>query len=104
MSLTERRKAVKAQLAKAVMGHKKRAELTREYRILTAGVLAEKLEAEKGWPRHEPCAQVNPGLWHGWCQTHGRDPTPSDHWTEFDVVEHIVRKQARKPQNTHALP
>ena len=66
--------------------------------------LAEKLEAEKRWPRHEPCAQVNPGLWHGWCQIQGRDPAPSDHWTEFDVVEHIVRKQARKLQDTPALP
>ena len=104
MSLAERRLAVKAQLDRAIMGHKKRAELTREYRILTAGVLAEKLEAEKGWPRHEPCALVNPSLWHGWCQTQGRDPAPSDHWTEFDVVEHIVRKQARKLQDTPALP
>jgi len=104
MSLAERRLAVKAQLAKAVMGHKKRAELTREYRILTAGLLAEKLETEKRWPRHEPCAQVNPGLWHGWCQTQGRDPAPSDHWTEFDVVEHIVRKQSGKLQEALALP
>jgi hypothetical protein len=104
MSLAERRLAVKAQLDRAIMGHKKRTELTREYRILTAGLLAEKLEAEKGWPRLEPCAQVNPGLWTKWCETQGRDPAPSDHWTEFDVVEHIVRKQARKLQDTLALP
>jgi len=104
MSLAERRLAVKSQLAKAVMGHKKRAELTREYRILTAGLLAEKLEADKKWPRHEPCAQVNPLLWLNWCQIQGRDPAPSDHWTEFDVVEHIVRKQARRLQDTSALP
>jgi hypothetical protein len=104
MSLAERRLAVKAQLDRAVIGHRKRAQLTREYTILTAALLAEKLETEKGWPRHEPCAQVNPGLWHGWCQTQGRDTTPSDHWTEFDVVEHIVRKQARNLQNTPALP
>jgi hypothetical protein len=98
MTLQERRKAVKAQLDRAVMNHKKRAQLTREYTILTAGLLAEKLEAEKGWPRLEPCAQVNPGLWTEWCQTQGRDPAPSDHWTEFDVVEHIVRKQSGKLQ------
>lgn len=96
MNLTERRAAVKAELAKAVIGHKKRAELTREYKILTAGLLAEKMEAEKTWPRLEPCSTVNPNLWRQWCEAQGREPQPSDHWTEFDVVKHIVRKQAGK--------
>ena len=96
MSLAERRKAVKAQLDRAVIGHRKRAQLTREYTILTAALLAEKLETEKGWPRLEPCAQVNPNLWRQWCEAQGREPQPSDHWTEFDVVKHIVRKQAGK--------
>ena len=104
MTLQERRKAVKAQLDRAVMGHKRRSQLTREYTILTAAMLAEKLKAEKGWPRLEPCAQVNPVLWEGWCRSQGRDTTPSEHWTEFDVVEHIVKKQARKLQDTPALP
>jgi len=99
MTLQERRKAVKAQLERAVMNHKKRTQLTREYTILTAGLLAEKLKAEKGWPRLEPCAQVNPVLWEGWCGSQGRDPQPSEHWTELDVVEHIVRKQAGKLQD-----
>ena len=98
MTLQERRKAVKAQIDRAVMNHKKRTQLTREYTILTAGLLAEKLKAEKGWPRLEPCAQVNPVLWEGWCRSQGRDPQPSEHWTELDVVNHIVAKQARKPQ------
>ena len=103
MSLTERRSAVKAQLAKAVIGHKKRAELTREYKILTAGLLAEKMEADK-WPRVEPCSTVNPGLWASWCIAQGRSEGPSEIWTEFDVVEHIVRKQSGKLQEAIALP
>jgi hypothetical protein len=104
MTLQERRKAVKAQLDRAVMNHKKRAQLTREYTILTAGLLAEKLEAEKGWPRLEPCAQVNPVLWEGWCRSQGRDTTPSDIWTEADVVNHIAAKAVRTASETPALP
>jgi hypothetical protein len=104
MTLQERRKAVKAQLDRAVMGHKRRSQLTREYTILTAGLLAEKLEAEKGWPRLEPCAQVNPVLWKGWCRSQGRDLTPSDVWTEADVVNHIVAKAVRTASEAPALP
>jgi len=104
MSLAERRNAVKAQLDRAVLGHRKRAQLTREYTILTAALLAEKLETEKGWPRLEPCAQVNPALWEGWCQSQGRDTTPSEHWTEFDVVNHIVRNRVRSASESPALP
>jgi len=104
MSLAERRDAIKAKLDKAKKAHRSTRALQREYEILTAGILAEKLEADKKWPRHEPCAQVNPLLWLNWCQIQGRDPAPSDHWTEFDVVEHIVRKQARRLQDTSALP
>ncbi|CAB4127624.1 hypothetical protein UFOVP95_43 [uncultured Caudovirales phage] len=103
MTLQERRKAVKAQLDKAVTSHKKRAQLTREYTILTAGLLAEKLEAEKTWPRLEPCSTVNPGLWASWCIAQGRSEGPSEIWTEFDVVEHIVRKQAGKLQEAPRL-
>ena len=104
MTIAERRKAVKAQLDRAVLGHRKRAQLTREYTILTAALLAEKLEAEKGWPRLEPCAQVNPALWEGWCRSQGRDTTPSEHWTEFDVVNHIVRNRVRSASEAPALP
>ncbi len=104
MSLAERRKAVKAQLDRAVIGHRKRAQLTREYTILTAALLAEKLEAEKGWPRLEPCAQVNPVLWEGWCRSQGRDTTPSDVWTEADVVNHIAAKSVRTSLEPPALP
>jgi len=104
MSLQERRKAVKAQLDRAVMNHKKRAQLTREYTILTAGLLAEKLEAEKPWPRLEPCAQVNPVLWEGWCRSQGRDTTPSDVWTEADVVNHIAAKAVWTATEVPALP
>ena len=104
MTLTERRAAVKAELAKAVMGHKKRAQLTREYTILTAALLAEKLKAEKRWPRLEPCAQVNPVLWEGWCRSQGRDLTPSDIWTEADVVNHIAAKAVRSASEAPALP
>ena len=96
MSIQERRKAVKAQLDRAVMNHKKRAQLQREFTILTAALLAEKMEAEKKWPRLEPCYQVNPTLWAGWCKAQGRDIIPSEHWTEFDVVNHIAAKAARK--------
>jgi hypothetical protein len=104
MTIAERRKAVKAQLDRAVMGHKRRSQLTREYTILTAALLAEKIEAEKGWPRLEPCAQVNPVLWEGWCRSQGRDTTPSDHWTEFDVVNHIAAKAVRNALEAPALP
>jgi len=104
MTLTERRAAVKAELAKAVIGHKKRAQLTREYTILTAALLAEKLKAEKGWPRLEPCAQVNPVLWEGWCRSQGRGLTPSDVWTEADVVNHIAAKAVRTASEPHAPP
>jgi hypothetical protein len=104
MSIAERRKAVKAQLDRAVMGHKRRSQLTREYTILTAALLAEKIEAEKGWPRLEPCAQVNPVLWEGWCRSQGRDTTPSDVWTETDVVNHIAAKAVRTSSEAPALP
>ena len=104
MSLAERRLAVKAQLDRAVIGHRKRAQLTREYTILTAALLAEKLETEKGWPRLEPCAQVNPVLWEGWCRSQGRDTTPSDVWTEADVVNHIAAKSVRTSLEPPALP
>ena len=104
MTLQERRKAVKAQLDRAVMNHKKRTQLTREYTILTAGLLAEKLKAEKDWPRLEPCAQVNPVLWEGWCRSQGRDTTPSDVWTEADVVNHIAAKAVRNGLEAPALP
>jgi hypothetical protein len=104
MNLAERRKAVKAQLDRAVIGHRKRAQLTREYTILTAALLAEKLETKKGWPRLEPCAQVNPVLWEGWCRSQGRDTTPSDVWTEADVVNHIAAKSVRTSLEPPALP
>ena len=103
MTLQERRLAVKAQLDRAVMGHKRRSQLTREYTILTAGLLAEKMEADK-WPRVEPCSTVNPGLWASWCIAQGRSEGPSEIWTEFDVVEHIVRKQSGKLHEALALP
>jgi len=104
MTLQERRKAVKAQLDRAVMGHKRRSQLTREYTILTAALLAEKIEAEKGWPRLEPCAQVNPVLWEGWCRSQGRDTAPSDVWTEVDVVNHIAAKAVRTALEAPSLP
>ena len=104
MTIAERRKADKAQLDRAVLGHRKRAQLTREYTILTAALLAEKIEAEKGWPRLEPCAQVNPALWEGWCRSQGRDTTPSDVWTEADVVNHISAKAVRTALKAPALP
>jgi hypothetical protein len=104
MTLTERRAAVKAQLYRAVLNHKKRSQLKREFTILTAALLAEKLETEKGWPRLQPCAQVNPALWEGWCKSQGRDPIPSDVWTEADVVDHIAANAVRIVLEPRWLP
>lgn len=103
MNIRERRLKVKAELDRAVTGHKRRAQLTREYTILTAALLAEKMEAEKTWPRLEPCSTVNPGLWRQWCQAQGRDDAPSEVWTEFDVVENIVSRQAIKATGSFGL-
>ena len=41
-------------------------------------------------PSGEPCAIANPRLWLMWCELMNRDPMPSEHWTEGDVVNSLV--------------
>ena len=42
-------------------------------------------------PRLEPCSEVNPVLWHYFCQLKDRPAEAhSDVWTEYDVVQMLI--------------
>lgn len=97
MNLIERRNAVKAQLEKAKRQHRSTRALQREFEILTAGVMAEKLEANRAKPNLPeeawlPCYAVRPDLWEAFCRLQGRPIEPSEHWTTWDVVMVLTRK------------
>jgi hypothetical protein len=97
MSLAERRLAVKAELDKAKRQHRSTRALQREFEILTAGVLAEKIEAERAKSKmqleaFQPCHLARPDLWEAFCRLQGRPNEPSEHWTTFDVVMLLTRK------------
>jgi hypothetical protein len=42
-------------------------------------------------PRNEPCYLVNFELWQAYCAIVNREPLPSEHWTEADVVVALDR-------------
>ena len=95
MTLQERRDAIKAKLEKAKKGHRSTRELEREYRILTAAVMAERLQREKETQKlpakaHEPCAVASPQLWVIFCELKGRPNVPSEHWTTYDVMMSLL--------------
>jgi len=94
MTLTERRAAVKAELDKAKRLHRPTRELQREYEVLTAGVIAEKMKAKRSLPEEafQPCHLARPDLWDTFCRLQGRPNDPSDHWTTWDVVNLLTRK------------
>ena len=94
MTLTERRAAVKAELDKAKRAHRSTRELQREYEVLTAGVIAEKMRAKRSLPEEafQPCHLARPDLWDTFCRLQGRPNEPSEHWTTFDVVMLLTRK------------
>ena len=105
MSLAERRLAVKAELDKAKRQHRSTRALQREYEILTAGVLADKMRSKrdvnKGLPAEAwlPCYLARPDLWEVFCRFQGRPNEPSEHWTTFDVVMILTRKLLEASQN-----
>ena len=104
MSLAERRDVIKAKLDKAKKGHRSTRVLQREYEILTAGILAEKLaagKAEKQLPAEAwlPCYLARPDLWDAFCRLQGRPNEPSENWTTFDVVMLLTRKLLEASQN-----
>ena len=94
MSLAERRLAVKDELDKAKRAHRSTRELQREYEVLTAGVIAEKMRAKRSLPEEafQPCHLARPDLWDTFCRLQGRPNEPSEHWTTFDVVMILTRK------------
>ena len=94
MNLTERRAVIKAQLDKAKRAHRSTRELQREYEVLTAGVIAEKMRAKRSLPEDafQPCHLARPDLWDTFCRLQGRPNEPSEHWTTWDVVNVITRK------------
>jgi len=104
MTLQERRDAIKAKLDKAKKGHRSTRVLQREYEILTAGILAEKLATGKA-KKHLPaeawllCHLAHPDLWDAFCRLQGRPNEPSENWTTFDVVMLLTRKLLEASQN-----
>ena len=94
MTLTERRAAVKAELDKAKRAHRSTRVLQREYEVLTAGVIAEKIRAKRSLPEEafQPCHLARPDLWETFCRLQGRPNEPSEHWTAWDVVNLLTRK------------
>jgi hypothetical protein len=112
MSLAERRDAIKAKLDKAKKGHRSTRVLQREYEILTAGILAEKLatgKAERHLPAEAwlPCYLAHPDLWETFCRLQGRPNEPSDNWTTWDVVMLLTKKlleASQTPSGTPRLP
>jgi len=104
MTLIERRLAIKAKLDKAKKAHRSTRALQREYEILTAGILAEKLatgKAEKHLPTEAwlPCYLARPDLWDTFCRLQGRPNEPSEHWTTWDVVMLLTKKLLEASQN-----
>lgn len=112
MSLIEQRKAVKAKIDKLKRARRKTSDLIRQYEILTAGVIAEKMAADKAKPSlpaeaFQPCHLARPDLWEAFCRVQNRPNDPSDHWTTFDVVLLLTRKlleASRTPDGRPALP
>jgi len=106
MSLTERRAAVKAELDKAKRLHRPTRELQREYEVLTAGVIAEKMKAKRSLPEDafQPCHLVRPDLWDTFCRLQGRPNEPSEHWTTWDVVNVLTRKLLEASQTDDGTP
>ena len=93
MNLHEQREAVRIALEKAKRHHRPTAELQRKFNILTAGILAEEIAAEREKTRKqippqafELCSQAEPELWAAFCQEQNRPPDPSQVWTVFDVI------------------
>ena len=104
MSLAERRDVIKAKLEKAKKNHRSTRVLQREYEILTAGILADKMatgKAEKHLPAEAwlPCYLARPDLWDAFCRLQGRPNEPSENWTTFDVVMLLTRKLLEASQN-----
>jgi hypothetical protein len=95
MNLTERRDAVKAKLEKAKKNHRSTQTLEREYRVLTAAVLAERLQRDRSIKKlplkaYESCATASPQLWAIFCELKGRPNIPSEHWTTYDVMMSLL--------------
>ena len=101
MSLAERRLAVKAELDKAKRAHRSTRALQREFEVLTAGVIAEKMRAKRSLPEEafQPCHLARPDVWEAFCRLQGRPNEPSDNWTTFDVVMLLTRKLLEASQN-----
>jgi hypothetical protein len=106
MNLTERRLAVKAELDKAKRAHRSTRELQREYEVLTAGVIAEKMRAKQSLPEEafQPCHLARPDLWDTFCRLQGRPNEPSDNWTTWDVVNLLTRKLLEASQTANGTP
>ena len=106
MSLTERRAAVKAELDKAKRAHRSTRALQREFEVLTAGVIAEKMRAKRNLPEEafQPCHLARPDLWDTFCRLQGRPNEPSEHWTTWDVVNLLTRKLLEASQTDDGTP
>ena len=109
MNLTERRAVIKAQLDKAKRAHRSTRELQREYEVLTAGVIAEKMRAKRSLPEEafQPCHLARPDLWDTFCRLQGRPNEPSDNWTTWDVVMLLTKKlleASHTPSGAPQLP
>ena len=100
MNLHEQREAVRIALDKAKRHHRPTAELQRKFNILTAGIMAEQIEADREKTRKtlppsafELCSNADPELWHAFCHVSNRPTEPSDVWTVFDVVMALTQKR-----------
>ena len=100
MNLHEQREAVRKALDKAKRGHRSTAELQRKYQILTAGIMAEKIAAQREsykqtLPAHlfELCSETDPELWAAFCEDRKRPADPSQVWTVFDVLMALTQKR-----------
>lgn len=121
MSLTERRQATQQALALARGKHAKRADLARQFVILTAAIIAEQIKQKRlemtreallreaaflagfvNIPADRPCCEANPALWQTWCELTGRQTYHSDLWTEADVVQYIDRLSLEPEQCTRS--
>lgn len=99
MNLIERRNAIKAELEKAKRQHRSTRALQREFEILTAGILADKMREKREAHNRElpaeawlPCYLARPDLWDAFCRLQGRPNEPSENWTTFDVVMLLTKK------------
>lgn len=99
MNLHEQREAVRIALEKAKRGHKSTAALQRKFQIITAGILAEEIAAERHRNKKmipaqllELCSEADPELWATYCSVCNRPPDPSQVWTVFDVLIALTRK------------